>query len=212
LEIKLEQQRLIGVLKSNQQWLSQEDWEFLFENPTNEANEPMLDYYPKSDPTSELADITQNVHTYFGRIEPEDAIECLYGRLIDDGNVANIIRANNLFSPSRVLELLDKGHAHLAATCANINKSSYDREDIPLMEKLAERFDNLPDTGEIKLVKGGMMSKEKEKFVCEEGHQNHVSNEFCGECGKNIKGLTRRDVEVIAEFNNKLSLLKEMLK
>jgi gamma-glutamylcysteine synthetase len=111
------------------------------------------------------------------------------------------------------LNLLDTGHTNLAVACMDINKSSYDRDtDIPMMEKLAEKFENLPDTGEIKLVKGGIMSKEKEKFVCEEGHQNDVSSEFCEKCGKNIKGLTRHSVEAIAEFNNKLTLLKDMMK
>lgn len=215
LDTKLEHRRLISVLKSDR-WIRQEDWEFLFENPTNEINETLLNIYasPRNDiGFDEQMGLIQNINAYFGRIDSEDAIECLYNRVVSDSKYANIIRVNNLFSPSRVLNLLDKGRPDLAATCLDINKSSYDKEtDIPIMEELVRKFDNLPDTGEIKLVKGSMLSKDKEKFICSEGHQNDVCNKFCEKCGRNIKGLTQDNIATIKKFKNKISILKEMMR
>ena len=79
------------------------------------------------------------------------------------------------------------------------------------METLLVALDNLPDIGRIEVVKGGMFSKEGEKFICACGHKNDLDVEFCASCGKNIKGLNESEIKAIAAFKNRVSVLKDLL-
>lgn len=69
-------------------------------------------------------------------------------------------------------------------------------------------FDNLPDVGRIALVKGGILSKEKEKYICQHGHCSDKDAVFCETCDENIKGLTSRQVNKIESYRRKVESLK----
>ena len=213
VEVRLTQRRLIELLKSNR-LPSRDDWNFLFENPSDEFNEYLLNLYVTD---QELTiegqqSLDTNIRTYFGRIEPDSAMRCIYNRIRTNKKFIELLEANNLFSPSEVLSLFKDGYSDLTIACLSLNKGAYNKDsDIPLMEQISRCIDEIPDIGEKKVIKGGLMSKEKEKFICPDGHQNDSNESFCLKCGKNTKGLTRMQLGVIDEFNNKISVIKELL-
>ena len=53
-----------------------------------------------------------------------------------------------------------------------------------------------------------------EKYICPNGHKNDKEYEFCQEydCGLNIKGLTRNEVNIINMFKDKVRIIKALLK
>ena len=87
----------------------------------------------------------------------------------------------------------------------------YTKSDLDGMKELLQYLDNLPNTGRIEVVKGGFMGKDKEKFICQNGHKSDKDSEFCESCGVNIKGITRNQIGVIEEFRNKVCILEELL-
>ena len=93
----------------------------------------------------------------------------------------------------------------------NVPKQLYKKEDLFVMKQILDRLDNLPDTGKIEVVKGGMFSKDKEMFICEQGHKNDKDLEYCSSCGLNIKGLTKEQVKEIESFRNKVRVLETLL-
>lgn len=60
-------------------------------------------------------------------------------------------------------------------------------------------------------VKLGLFGKEQEAFICQNGHKNNKDKEFCSICGKNIKGLSKNEVDKIEQFRNKIKVLTDMI-
>ena len=74
----------------------------------------------------------------------------------------------------------------------NTKSDFYKEEDLVLMKEIIKMIDMLPNTGQIQMVKGGLLSKEQEKFICEKGHKNNKDVEFCRKCY--AEGRSSRDV------------------
>ena len=81
------------------------------------------------------------------------------------------------------------------------------------MKLIYEKLTSLPDTGKIETVKGGLLSKEQKKFICQNGHKSSPDAEFCENynCNLNIKGLTKEEVSLIRQFKYRIDILDEML-
>ena len=61
------------------------------------------------------------------------------------------------------------------------------------------------------MVKGGLLSKDQEKFICEKGHKNNKDLEFCETCEINIKGLHKDEVTIIEQLREVVSILENNL-
>lgn len=93
----------------------------------------------------------------------------------------------------------------------NAKSDFYNEEDLALMKEIIKTIDMLPNTGQIQMVKGGLLSKDQEKFICEKGHKNNKDLEFCETCDINIKGLHKDEVTIIEQLREVVSILENNL-
>lgn len=193
------------------------DWrEFLYEHPQKDIVKKLLDIYIATQfsgyetATDEV--IIAFIERYFTLLPKVDIIDDVYSRYTENSKkIGKLIKACYLFSPSHVLDIA-KNNAHLAVTLLDAKKDFYQKEDLILMKQILNTFESLPDTGKIEMVKGGLLSKDQEKFICENGHKNNKDAEYCESCNRNIKGLHKDEVEAINIFKNKVEALADFLK
>ena len=191
-------------------------WQYLFTNSNDEITTLLLDLYLPSceyvetlPPNMKL--LYDNIGQYFKRVDTDAAIKALYLKIVDYKQpIIKILKETLLLSPKEVIHLIKDGKLSTAISCLSIDKEFYTAEDLAQMTEIVELFDNLPDTGEIKMVKGGMLSKDKDKYVCSAGHSSDTDNKYCGICGVNIKGLTRDHETKINVFKIKVDALKSL--
>ena len=194
-----------------------EDWQFLLSTPIKEIAPIILELYlEKLKKDQSFLNETENLlmantSNFFRNLEENEAVEILYGNIIDNRKACKeIIESNNLFSSQKVLDLIKKGEINIAIDCLPINKNYYTKDDLKLMEEIIELLENLEDLGKIEMVKG-VLSKAKEKYICPDGHANNPEVKYCEICNKNIKGLQKSHVDKINNFGIKTYSLKTIL-
>ena len=129
-----------------------------------------------------------------------EIVDDVYSMYLDNKvKIENLIKKCHLFSPKHILWLL-KDNIHSAIPLLSVKKDFYQEEDLLLMKEIVKTIDQLPDTGKIEIVKGGLLSKEQEKYICENGHKNRSDVEFCKTCDVNIKGLNSDEMATIKHF------------
>ncbi|MBR4923989.1 MAG: YbjQ family protein [Bacteroidaceae bacterium] len=212
LDTELKKRLIIKLI--NEGASIQGNWrEFLYEHPQKDIVKRLLDIY--------VADCFSNYETdkeiiafierHFNLLPKADFIDNVYSRYIENSKeICNLIKACHLFSPSHVLNIA-KNDAHLAISLLEAKKDFYKKEDLDLMKQIMTTFESLPNTGRIEMVKGGLLIKDQEKFICENGHKNSKDTEFCDTCGRNIKGLHKDEVELITQFKAKIEVLSDFL-
>ena len=202
-----------NIINKLQKYLpSQEDWAYLFNHPLNDVAELLLDLGIKAeirygDGTNELAN--NNTPRYFKLLDYDFATNLLYSKLIEEPSfILNIIKAAEIFSPIKLIELLKMGEIDLAISCLLINKEYYSKDDLHLMQELVILLNNLPEKGRIETVKG-VLGKAREKYICPNGHTNEMVHNFCElqSCQKNIKGLTKLQISEIENFKLEVDTL-----
>lgn len=197
--------------------LSNEVIDYLSENPTKEVIDDLLDYYylviiSATDPTTNITTskrCDKNVdfiENYIGLIKDDDVIEKIYSKYLENDDFLPIIEKNNLFGSKQALALLD-ANPRKAVKILYTSPVSYTIEDLNVLKTIVEKVENLPITGRIEATKGGMFSKSQNLFICECGKRNDEGTVYCKQCGKNIKGLTREDEDVINESKIKIDIL-----
>lgn len=145
---------------------------------------------------------------YFTRIPFEKQIDLIY----HSEKELNTIKNLELFDAKRILKKAREGKLDFAIKCLECRRKMYTQEDMKDMEELYTFFTQLPDVGQIVEVKGGVFSSGGKKFICASGHKNNPDVEYCTTlgCGKNIKGLTKHQVELINALHIQIEFLKEM--
>ena len=207
--IDYELKRRIIVNSINSGYEIRENWkEFLFEYPQKEIVQNLLDRYV-------LEYIGEEYKTFIERymtlLPKQDVVDKVYSMYLEHNNkMGLLINRCQLFSPKHILELF-KTDKHLAIALLCTKKDFYQEEDLLLMKEIIKTIEQLPDTGKIELVKGGLLSKEQEKFICEKGHKNKKDVEFCESCDINIKGLSRNEVATIEQFVEVTGIIEENL-
>lgn len=198
---------------------TQDDWQFLLNSPIKEIAPMIMELYleklkkDQSFLNENEKLLMTNTSNFFRNLEENEAVEILYGNILENRKAClEIIESNNLFSAQKVLDLIKKGEIKIAINCLPINKNYYTKDDLKLMEEIVELLNNLEDLGKIEMVKG-VLSKAKEKYICPEGHTNNPDEKYCAtyNCGKNIKGLIKSQVDKINNFNTKTYSLKSIL-
>jgi len=208
----------IIIKAQNDSLLTQEEWYFLQQNPILNISEKLLTNFlrvygntiPKESDNGKI--LINNITNYFGILENEESINILYEKLIENPiEIFDLIKINNLFSPSKVLSLLEKGEVRAAISCLEINKENYSTNDLSQMSEIIKHLDSLENRGNIKSSKS-LLGKDVEKYICPNGHSNNVESEFCEShgCYMNIKGLQREQVEKIKDFKDKVDTLSSL--
>lgn len=218
---RLEQEvtkRCIITNLQNNKLPSSEDWIFLFNNPVEEIVHKLmaiyLDQFSRNtvDQPKERELLTSNIPNFLKIVSSDITIPLLYKYIeSDDKHVLKLIIQNKLFTPTHIIDLIEKGNISLAVKCLAADKEYYTRDDLQSMQKIIDLLDNLPDKGKIETVKS-IIGKAKEKYICPHGHNNPVEVKFCTDCSENIKGLTRHQVNDIESFRTKVCLLISLFK
>lgn len=211
--LERELKKLLIVKSINEGRAIQEEWmEFLLQYPQKNVVKGLLtryvDNYYQLDEKSLLA-FTEKYLTILPQEDFIDDVYCMYPEQMKE--IGKLINACMLFSPEKILDMFDKLPLEKIIYILNVPKQLYKKEDLIVMQQILDRFDNLPETGKIEVVKGGMFSKDKEMFICEQGHKNDKDLEYCSSCGLNIKGLTKEQVKEIESFRNKVRVLETLL-
>jgi uncharacterized protein YbjQ (UPF0145 family) len=229
LSLEMKQQKIREEILSGSTDFTEEEWAFMQENPSLETIKLLVKhcyyryYYSGEQKT--------NIESLVNRIDYDEACDIVYSiyaepYLIDSkmanasGNLgtntdvsnqyAQIIKNCRLFNPKRVLDIARKD-LNRAIEILDCDKPLYSLEDLKYMEEISQILDSLPDKGRFEMDKGGMFSKEKEVYICGNGHKNDKDVIYCTTCGENMKGLKYKQGEKIEAFKSKLKVLSELL-
>ena len=200
--------------------LSQQEWHFIQQNPIIDISENLLKIFlnnygyliPIDSEDGKI--LLSNVTNYFRVLENETSINVLYDKILENPiHIYNLLNTNNLFSPEKVLWLIENGEIGIAIICLTTNKENYSTKDLSQMSEIIEHIENIANKGNIKASKS-LLGKDKEKYICPSGHSNNIESEYCEtyNCSLNIKGLTIKQVEQINNFKIKVETLSDLLK
>lgn len=209
--------RLITNKLNNKSLPSQDEWIYLMNSPIKDISKTLLVLYfeklrkspiDRSDMDNLLI---ANVPNYFKVLDEDEAIDILYSNITSEPNtITEIIVLNNLLSASHLIKLLKDDKVDIVINCLKANRNYYTESDLKLMQEILLIFENLKDLGRIESVKS-VLGKTKEKYFCPNGHSNYVDEIYCFECGKNIKGVTIKQVSQIDAFKIKVDSLRTLL-
>lgn len=205
--------------------ISDDTKDYLFDYPTKEIVDELLDYYyvvkvsssssgyatggvyvPDETPKRVSSNI-KFINQYIGMIIDDEVLDKIYLKFLENSAYIEIIEQSHLFDSKHVLQIAEKD-PYKALPLLGIKKSSYSKEDIGFFKQIVSKYENLPNRGAIEMSKGGMFSKSQKQYVCEHGHTNDEDVVFCKKCGKNIQGLTKDDIEHINDLKLKIEALE----
>lgn len=211
--------------------ITDEEWDFILKNDVGELTSVLYQYYQKCN-ASRIVDSSNsggmyveslrphwatsgvsNFKKYLSKLDYNDAIKYVYENLDD---FMEVITSNKLFNASKILNIAEDGDLDIAISLLGVEKSSYNIQDLAKMQELSKYLENLPDVGKKEEVKGGLFSSGGLKFICSCGKKNEISSEdcedYCSDCGKNIKGVTREEQQTIENYVELVETLSEILK
>jgi len=218
-DIELKKYQVKKKLKNNL-YLKNEETQFLMGHMMTEIVDDLLVKYIKINEdiydrefTPEIATNNQSFITdYIKSVPAEYVLDKVYEIYKDDQDLLkHFVYSCNLFSPKHIFEIA-QNDIHFALDLLDAPKRYYNNEDIAYLRDLLDIFDSLPNTGERIVLKGGLLRKEEEKFLCQCKHANDKEVLFCGRCGVNIKGLNKTEVQTIDTLRDKLEVLSLLLK
>ena len=215
---------LTDALSNPSYRLSEDNWNYILENPSVEIAKHLVDkhYFQYSD------SLKQKVELLISQIDYEDAVSIVYPNYLQprEENYINesgisvktdvrdqylsIIQNCKLFAPIQVLRLMDD-NIEKALPLLSCEKDSYQKEDLETMKQICEKLDRLPDAGQKTRGKIGLFSKEKDIWICKNGHKNELVDEYCMDCFINIKGFTSEQQRVIDRFKLKTKILETLM-
>lgn len=213
-----------GIKSKKYARIPNESIEYLLEYPTKEIVDELLDYYyvvkvseggyavggqyvADDSPTRIQANI-RFINRYIGLVVDDDIIEKVYAKYMENETYFDIIEQNSIFDSKQVLRIAEQDPMK-ALKLLGFGKNSYSKEDIGYFKQIVSKYDNLPNRGTFEMSKGGMFSKSQKQYICEHGHVNDEGVEFCKECGKNIQGLTKEDIQNIEDMKLKIDILEK---
>lgn len=214
-ELDKEIKRRLIISKINDGASIKEQWvEFLIENPQSEIIDNLLDryisYYGESENLKEEIGF---IEKYISLFPKKSLIEPVYAKYeTHPRELKSLIDSCGLFSPQKIL-LLCQTDCHAAIDLLLTNSDYYQRPDLVVMKDIYRKLTSLPDTGKIETTKGGLLNKEKEKFICQNGHKSSSASIFCEnyDCGVNIKGLTNDEIHTIEQFRQRIDIISYLI-
>lgn len=228
LKIEMKRRELLSRLQANPIYWGDEEWDFITENPSADILNILLkDYYPGWMDTDKA-----KFEAILSSMDYMDAVNMVYPLYYTnyDNNTeensestikcddftnetisyATLIQRCELLCP-QAMERMVSSQPKKTIRLLEFDKHYYSREDLESMKKIISHLENLPNVGEKTIGKSGVFSKEKEIYVCRHGHKNDIENEYCSECGENIKGLTSTEVNRIIKFKIKIETLSDLI-
>lgn len=217
---EIAKRRILKILDDNGAVLPKEDWETILLHPDKDYALPITRrfFYVKARSFQFAEDYLQafqnNYSSYVQSVDRSLIIPGVYEAMKNPDYIPaarNLIKEFSLFDAKYILDMIYNGLLTEALQVLEAEQPSYNEGDLADMEAIAGYFDQMPDIGKVEFVKGGVFAKDAQKFICQCGHKNDIDVVFCSDCGKNIKGLNRFQVEVVNAFKARVAVLREML-
>lgn len=212
LECELKKRLLERKLK-NDEYLTQEEWQYILTHNMPELAELLYNLYDRTpngyaDENGEIC--KKNFPIYVSKLSYEQAVTLMYKK---DSCYYPIIKKLYLFNAKKILEYT-KQEEKLPLVCKllNADKPTYGMGDLEDMKELARYLQDLPHTGRLDEVKGGLFSSGGIKFICQCGAKNDQEQKFCSVCNKDITGLTEAQRNSVDTYIEKVSILEEILR
>lgn len=212
---------ILQILDNSKTPLPSKKWETILKYPDNEYVLPVINRYFEIDMMGgqgfedEYKGFQNNIDAFMQIVDRKLVIQVVYKKMkgsdSDFRTARMLVRKHQLFDAKSMIDLLQSVDPSRAISILEVEQPSYSESDLKDMEALMEAIDNMPDQGKIEMVKGGVFSKDADKFICVCGHKNNPEVEYCSECGRNIKGLRQSEVDMINAFKNRVSVLKDLL-
>ena len=205
---------IIEYVKRNgaveEQWL-----DFMQENPIREILHELVSLFVAAYRINGYDERVKKMQALLKAYKREELIACLYHNIeesVDKPYLLWLISNFHLFDGGHILKICRENPKE-GVKFLEIKSDYYEPKDLALMKEICAVYDSLPDTGKIEKTKSGVFSKkEKDMFICECGHVNSIENDFCTKCGVNIKGLSKKETDVVTEFRKRVYILSNMLK
>ena len=202
--------------------LNPTEWDIVLSKSITELADLLLESYEKSYESYESYFIDYRGYQETGKKTFErffpmflsllpyaQAIELLYN---GKDYTLPFIKSNNLFNAPKILSLAQNSNTRdIAIDLLEAEKETYSKEDLQDMKKLVDFFKTLPDTGKMEEVEDGVYSSGGLKFICECGGKTWADLVYCGDCGKNIKGISEKQQQIIDGFIGKVEILQSLL-
>lgn len=215
LQKELEKKLIVSKITKNY-YPNEQEWEVILSNTIEDILKPLLHCYLETMKMidSELTEphnlMKKNFIPFIKNIRNDYVTDVLFEEFeIDTSEKIELLKKASLFSAEKIIELLKKGQRQTPIRCLVADKKMYTNDDLKGLNSILEIIKSFEDTGKIEMVKQ-TFGKDKQKFICSEGHSNDLEKEFCT-CGINIKGLNRSDLKIIDEFENKVLVLESLL-
>jgi uncharacterized protein YbjQ (UPF0145 family) len=215
LENVISRLKIITKIKSKIP-LQDNDWEFLLENTIEEILPELFDDYlfafkDFSNPTTDLQRRLRKFFPLFlKQLDCGIVSKVLYEKIQTNTLIIiTLLKESESFNPELTLNIIKSSNIHLGISTAEAHKRFYSIEDLNFMNSILEYLKEIPKTGKIEFVKGLLGSKEK--YFCEKNHSNDIDQEFCTNCGLNIQGLAKNEVNILNEFELRIQGLKMLL-
>ncbi len=212
---------ILQILDNSKTPLPSNKWETILKYPDKEYVIPVIRRYFEIDMMGtqgfedEYNGFVKNIDPFLQIVDRELVIQVVYEKLkgsdSDLRTARMLVRNHLLFDAKSIIDLLKTVEPSRAISILEVEQPSYSESDLKDMEALVKAFDDIPNQGKIEMVKGGVFSKDGEKFICVCGHKNSLEEEYCSDCGRNIKGLRRSEVDTINAFKNRVSILRDLL-
>ncbi|MBQ2838457.1 MAG: hypothetical protein IJE73_02290 [Muribaculaceae bacterium] len=206
------------LLQSNDVYPSRKNWKYIIENNMHELSDLLYRKYLLAINTPEEArsiyhnDTIEMFPQYLEYIDRRYAIATLYKDTSTNPSASIDLAINlHLFDIDGILDMLDRDEIRAAARMLMAMKPTYDANDLNDLLDLLDDFIELPDMGYYEGSRLGLISG-SERYVCPNGHVNKDEVQYCTHpnCGLNIKGLTRTEVECIDTYTERLKILQEL--
>lgn len=208
LQKEIQRRYIVSQIKKSSS-ICKEWVEFLLENPQIEIVEDLIKRYISLDVNYNSNEVT-NIKQILSVIPANHIIPFVY-KYFKYKKIRDLIEKYNLFDSNSIYEII-KQELHIGIHLLSATKEYYNTNDLQGMKRILEYLNNLPNTGNIESVKGGIFSKcDEKKFVCENGHKNSIDFIFCEKCGINIKGLNEEELNIIEEFKEKCNIIEDYI-
>ncbi len=212
LEKEIYRRTIVNSINNNIS-LAHEWVDFLLENPQIEIIPKLLERYSSCHVSLPFAEETKDLERVLLSYPKDDIIPIIYScNLSEHQAYIDIIQKGNLFDAKSILRLLDINF-HVAIILLETAPEYYTKTDLEYMREIVDKLEKLPNTGTIELSKGGLLGKPQMKFICEKGHKSLAESEYCENpnCGVNIKGLSKPEVNKINKFKTRIDILSNLL-
>lgn len=210
---ELEKIRVVDRLK-NGYLLKEDEGKLIARLRPKEAVRPLVGVYLKygKDPSDKTAQEVAGILSAYAFEEAGMELYAAYEESKYSPMLCTLISDCGFFDAKSVLAVCKKD-VHAGINLLDAGCSSYNREELGWMKEICAFLDSLPDTGRIEKVKAGLLKKEDEMYICQNGHKNKKDSEFCenASCCLNIKGLTPKEVEKTVQFKRRVEVIGRML-